>query len=546
MNETGQRDIRQARTFLMMLVALFVANAALWIGADLAPKMLSVRSSGFAFPAMAQSGVPVRSMLFAGLMAACGWMERGRIAGQAARKAALRGGSGRWRDGAGVTLAALVFVAYLFLSYPPQISLTNFRILWVDWLGSDLKIRYAGQILRDAFYGYPHVLQACAGLVTFLALRGIALRLGFAPLLAGLVALASCVSSIFLQFSGVGEDWLLATAASVACIWVYAERKWAWLAVVLVVLASLRLPAAMVLLLAIAMVEMVRATRLARRRQGAAVRIMAGAMVSSGLLAALVAVLAYLAYLHFAWYGDDLAAAPGGGLEQREVDGFVLTRFSGAYVAHAVWALPPIVLASCVASAAFFWRLSGSRVGRIALVSALAMGGTLLSYEVSLEHQFYYNYRYLALAFPLGLPAVFHVLRRAGNAWWFVLIAMASILFSSSGNAWVAFTGNASEVRWLDHEMYSCRRPLSPWLAPRRIFVEDRSKSLSNAISYVKGPGQSGGPGFRALQTLGSKASFGPADAVLIRSGRLDKRWMDTAGMRVAAECRNWQVLIPR
>jgi hypothetical protein len=544
MKRHSHKEIWLGRTFIASLLALFLVNAGLWLAPDAFPKAITVRSAGFAFPEMAQSGALVRSMLFAALLAAAGWLLllRQHVASPDLLASAFAGAGGRWHGDISKMVGLLVFCTYLYLAYPPQISLTNFKILWVEWLGTDSKIRYVSQLLRDAFYNYPHLLQAIAGLLGYLSLQGILRSLGWRDAPAAWLALAACVSPIFLHFSGVGEDWLLVTAFTLAALWAYARRRWVWLAILLVVLGGVRLPAMGVLVIAATMTECLRAARLARRRKRFAGMIFARAAASSALLILVTAAAAFLGYIHFAEYGDDLALASAEGVGKRVVDGFVLTRLSGAYFAHALWALPPVVLAACTTGVFFAGRFVATRAGRSALVSAVAMGGTILSYELVVEHQFYYNYRYLALAFPIGLPALMFLLRRLRLPSAFVILAVVSLLFSSPGALPSALTGRLTEHRQLDHELYSCRRTFAPWLGPASVYVTRPSKRLANAVAYVKGPGMAATPWGKSLRKLRPGSDIGPQGVVLI--GHVEAQaWLKRTKLKPIAVCRGWEVL---
>lgn len=536
-----QQRERSALVVLLSLLLMVVAgNIVLWLlgSAVELPLRLTVRSAGFAFPAMAESGQLIRNIVLGGLLvAAVSWrLLRPCIATRNRSRLDARGLSAREL---GVVCAGIAFLWGLYAAYPPQISYTNFKILWVDWAGADAKVRYFGQILRGAFYSYPHLLQAAATLLSFLSFQGIGRRFGYGIPGASVLALAFCVSAVFVQFAGVGEDWLVITAGSLAVLWAYSGRRWGVMVLALVGLGGLRLPASFLVLFAVSLVEVARVALVAWEKPRPPWAPLALAIGRVAFAWAAVLAGSYLGFLHFAAYGEgDLAGVSfGPDMAPIAVDGFTLSRFSGAYVAHGFWSLPPVVLASCVLVLAFARPLLRTTRGRTALASALAFGGTILMYEAVTEFQFYYNYRYLAMSVPFGLVALLYVLAkfRTGRA-----VAFAAVLGVLVSHPCAAVPeGGASSRQRLEHALYSCRHVLSPVLQGRTVYVTSKSKSLANSVAYVAGP-------TGAAKRMKGTRQFEQGELVLLEKGRSSRKLARRSDLQQVAACRGWVVLAPR
>ena len=535
---------RQRAYFIGALVLLFLVNAALLLIPESSlPKALTVRSGGFAFPSLGDSGQPARNLLLIAAVIAAALLSRVTSVRSFARHAWPR-----WftqRDGV-LLSAAAAFLLGACLAYPPQISATNFRIIWVDWAGSDEKVRYFGQILRELFYSYPHLLQGLATMVAFLGLQGIARRMGYGAGEACIAALLVCMSSVFVEFSGIGEDWTLVSAGSIVVLWTYAARRWGLLIVALVVLGGLRLPSALILMVAISIAETGRVVLLVQANAAhlRSVVFSSGARIAFAWLA--VGVLSYLGYMHFTPLGDDLGRDVPLDIGRIPVDGFLLAPLSGVYLAHALWAMPAVVLAACLAIVLAFPRLAGSTQGRVALVAALAMGGTLLFYEAFVEFQFYYNYRYLALAYPFGVVALLFVLAKLGYGRLLAGIVLAALLvWDPSMNVWRPLAGQLSERQRMEHELYSCRDAFAPWLAQRNVYVTQGGKALPNAIEYIKDmQGADTTSRVRRLKVGGQK--FNSRDVVLLQPRSATIRKFELGNATRVATCRSWAILHPR
>jgi len=535
---------RQQAFFLGALALLLVANAALLLVPESSlPKALTVRSGGFAFPALGNSGQPARNLWLIVAVIVAAVVSRLQPGAVVARRAWPR-----WltRRDAVLLSAAAAFLLGACLAYPPQISATNFRIIWVDWAGADAKVRYFGQILRQAFYSYPHLLQGVATLVAFLSFQGVARRFGYSTGEACIAALLICASSVFVEFAGIGEDWTVVGAGSIVALWAYAARRWGLLVVALVVLGGLRLPSAIILMVAITLAEGLRVVRMTQARPARAGGLLwfCGGRLAFAWLA--VGLLSYLGYMHFTPLGDDLGRDVPLDLGKLAVDGFVLAPLSGVYLAHAIWAMPAVVLAACVAVVLVAPRHAGSTQGRVALVAALAMGGTLLFYESFVEFQFYYNYRYLALAYPFGIAALLFVLARFGYGRLLAGVVLAALLvWNPTMNAWRPLAGQLSDRQQMEHELYSCREVFAPWLAQHNVYVTQGGKALPNAVEYIKDmQAADTTSSVRRLKPKGQR--FTSRDVVLLqaRSATIHKFALDKA-TRVAT-CRSWTILNPR
>jgi hypothetical protein len=534
---------RRRRTALLLwallLLGIVMGNAALLLLGHLVelPTRMTVRSGGFFFPAMEASGQLVRNIVLGGvLVAALAWRLLHDADALPRRRPWLRGLPAREF---GLACAGIAFLWGLYAAYPPQISFTNFRIVWVDWAVADTKIRYFGQILRDTFYSYPHLLQAGALLLSFLGLQGIGRTLGYRTPAASAFALAFCMSAVFVQFAGVGEDWLVVTAVSLAAMWAYSCRRWGVMVVAVVALGGLRLPASIVVLFAITLVEAARCALVAWDRTRGQWALVAWA--AGRILLAWGAVLAgsYFGFLHFSAFGDgDLAAVSSRpAMVPIPMDGFALSRFSGAYITHGFWALPPALLASCLLVLAFAKPLLRTTPGRTALASALAFGGTILMYEAVVDFQFYYNYRYLAMAVPFGLTALLYVLAKFRPGGAVAVVAVLGLLLSHPRSE-----GRSAGQRELDHALYSCRNVLAPALQGKTVYLASNKKALANGVAYIGGFVG----GVNPVYPKKGKRKFRPGELVFATDGPGSGTFARRSGLEEVAQCRGWVVLAPR
>jgi hypothetical protein len=307
----------------------------------------------------------------------------------------------------------------------------------------------------------------------------------------------------------------------------------------LVALGGLRLPASFVLLFAVTLVEAARCALIARERpRGPWARVAWG---TGRIVLAWAAVLAgsHFGFLHFSAFGEgDLGGVSSRpGMLQIAIDGFTLSRFSGAYIAHGFWVLPPVLLASCLVVLAFARPLLRTAPGRTALVSALAFGGTILMYEAVVDFQFYYNYRYLAMAVPFGLAALLYVLAKFRPGGAVAVIAAVGLLLS---HPWPA-DRNAGQ-RELDHALYSCRNVLAPALQGRTVYLTSKKKALANSVAYIGGFVG----GVDPVYLKKGKRKFSPGELVLARDEQGIGKFARRSGLEQVAECRGWVVLAPR
>ncbi|HEX2255269.1 MAG TPA: hypothetical protein VHG92_00975 [Afifellaceae bacterium] len=534
--------------FAGVLLFLFLVNFILWLLAgriDL-PGFLTVRSGGIVFYNMAKTDQLGRNVIIGAVLLLTFLI--GRFAGAPSWPVSTGFRPlGALSDRAvGWLFAALVFLWAVYVSYPPAISSVNFRIIWVDWENYDAKYRYVGQILRDVFYDYPQALQGLAFLTAFWSLKEIGQRIGYNVWIASILALAFCLSSVFLTFASIAEDWMLVTAAALAVFWAYSERKWIWVIAAIVVAAGLRLPEALIALVALLLTEAARAAVSIVRKPGRWKGLLALTSVRIVAVTAVSGLAAYFAYWHFARFGEGDIRYVTEPIKQLDMEGFTLTRLSGVYIGHALWTLPAIMLASCAALVLVGWRHVATPAGRTAIASALAAGGCIAFYEIFIERQFYYNFRYLAFSFTLAAPATLYMLSRLHAGWLFTAVAASTLLFSLGGsrsNVWSLSARDLSSGELALHELYSCRNVLSPWLASSYVLSYRR---VGHAIQYVRGL-HWGAVGFEGLHELPPEdGTFKRYESVLVNDRELREDLIRRGDLDEVTTCRGWSVFVPR
>lgn len=306
----------------------------------------------------------------------------------------------------GAALAAIGFATYLWYASPPNMFPANARIHWVDiWFDRRDDWFYPLIKVHRFFYDVPHLFQAGLGALNTVLLYLIGRVLFDRRWVAALVALSFLGSAFMLLFAGTAEDVHLALATLLLAFFAHLERRpilWG----VAVAMAYLARPPFVLLPLAVVIVEgiadlldgrptglRIAVSGVLRNRFLVVGSVVGGALIFLWNLGLIVAGVSWIT-------GDSVSSESLSSAMPQPVDGFTLTRMSGAFVLHLLWIGGPIVIAANVVTAA------GLRTLPAPVARAIASGWlftllTLLTLEAQPIYDFsYVNVRYLSYVWP--------------------------------------------------------------------------------------------------------------------------------------------------
>lgn len=438
---SGTAAARRGRVPLALPLGLVTGAVALYAVAhplarrlgDALPEAATVSSAGTAFPGLAEGlGFGLRGLAIVLVAVAATLVTAG-----------IRADGVRWRERRDVltrvALPLLVMTAaalYGYLGYPHNGFPTNSRIHWVDiYFDRADSFHYTlVKLPHRLFYDAPYLLQAINAAVNVLLAYALGRTLLARRVLALVMAAALVGSSLMSTFADTAEDVQLNVAALLFASLAYARRWTPWLGVSLV-LAVMGRPQLVLVWVAVVAAEVLAVPDGQPRSLGHRLRAARSnrfLLVNLGAATALfLAWHTYLVSRDANWFLHDgkLLDAPFTELAAREIDGFVISRFSGAYLLHALWIFPVVYLVATAMVAGSLRRLPlPSR--RFAIFSwTVCLGGILAS---ELEPLSYFNVRYLTYLWPFVMVSAWLVLdtplvKRMGVAAPTVALALSAI-----------------------------------------------------------------------------------------------------------------------
>lgn len=476
---------------LLWPVAVFAFAAVLYVvahplarrlGAHL-PKAATVSSAGTRFPGLGDAlGFELRALAIVTVVVALvALIPRIRDAA--------------WRDAPSVTRIGLPLVVlgaalfYARLGYPHNGFPSNARIHWVDiYYDRANSFHYTlPKLPHRFFYDAPYLLQALNGALNAVLVYAIGRALSLRRWVALAMAAALIGSSLLLAFADTAEDVQLNVAALLFAALAYARRWTPWLGVSLL-LAVLGRPQFVLVWFAVVVAEILVVPDGESRSPGARLRsAVANRFLVVNLAVAVAAFAVWDAYLvsrHSNWFLHDgkLIDAPFTEVVPKVVDGFRISRFSGAFVLHALWIFPVVYLLATVVSAISFRHLPlGSR--RFAVFAwTVVAGGLFVSEDQPLA---YFNVRYIAYLWPFFLISAWVVLdapmtKRIGTG-----TAVAALSLSVLTPYWQFVDTRERMTRQPVARLFDDRGELRRLVGDGSVATTSDARGVRNYLSYL-------------------------------------------------------------
>ena len=310
-----------------------------------------------------------------------------------------------------ITTAMVVGTAlwYGWLATPHNAFPSNARFHWVDYITWDTDDYFyaLGRIPHRIFYDAPWMWQsinaAMAVSLCYLIARQMGIGRGLSTALSSVIA----ISGNLLIFANTAEDVLL--NVTLLLLLLYASlRRIGWFVGLALLLLILGRPSFAIIALAIPTAELVVALRHRERpsRQQTMYVLSAAIVVAVGVLVTQI-YFTIAGRRYFLTEGRLVFVPELEGLEPREVDGFTLSAWSGAFVSHMLWVIPIFVLLGAVGALI----MANRRERNVESTVYLAVSSVVLLVVV-LEGNplLYYNIRYVTYLLPLLLVASWSLL----------------------------------------------------------------------------------------------------------------------------------------
>jgi hypothetical protein len=389
------------------VVLVVFADPLVDLAVRVLPGRMRLRSLGTNFDSFDEVGADIVARTGWVLLAACGVAV---VAGWL-RARDVRPTTDDRRIHFALTGALVVATAawYGWLATPHNAFPSNARFHWVDYITWDTDDYFyaLGRIPHRIFYDAPWMWQsinaALAVWLCYLIARRIGCGRGMSTALASLIAL----SGNLLLFANSAEDVLL--NVTLMLLLLYASlRRVGWFVGLALLLLILGRPSFSVVALALPIGELLVALRHRRRptRQQVVYVATAAAVTAVGVLVTQI-YFTIAGRRYFLTEGRLVYVPELDGVTPREVDGFTLSAWSGAFATHLLWVIPVFVLVGAIAAAVVARR---QEVHVEATVYLAVSGALLLVVVLESNPLLYYNVRYLTYLLPLLAVAAWSLL----------------------------------------------------------------------------------------------------------------------------------------
>ncbi len=403
---TSTRDERATRwlfgPLVVGVVLIVLAQQVAAVGVRLLPGRTRLRSLGTNFDSFDEIGADIVARTGWVLVAACG------IAALAqwshARRIGLRIDDRRIH--LAMTSAVVVATAawYGWLSTPHNAFPSNARFHWVDYITWDTDDYFyaLGRIPHRIFYDAPWMWQSINAAIAVTLCYLIARRMGVGRGLSTLLASVIALSGNLMIFANTAEDVLLNVTLMLLLLYASLRRS-GWFVGLALLLLILGRPSFAIMALALPIGELLVALRHRERPTRRQFRYVATA-------AAVTAVGVLVTQIYFTVAGRRYFLTQGRlvyvpeleGITRREVDGFTIFAWSGAFATHLFWVIPVFILAGAFAA---FVAARRQDIHVESTVYLAVSGAALLVVVLEANPLLYYNIRYLTYLLPLLMVA---------------------------------------------------------------------------------------------------------------------------------------------
>ena len=379
---------------------------------------------------------------------------------------------------------------YGWLGDPHNGFPTNARIHWVDFETTRVDDFFyaAGRLPHWVFYETPYVWQAINAAIVVLLAFAVGRRLNLSTLASLAMAATPIVATNLLVFADTAEDVLLNTALLLFVCWAALGRNPVVVGIALTG-AVLGRPSFLVLGACLAAGEALTTLRRTRSLRDAVRAVFSPYVVTAGVVTVAGIVLSQVVFeilgdRYILTDGKIIDTGPLSSAQPVEVDGFTISAFSGAYVAH-LWVMPLVFLIAVVYAVVRAPALPES-VERFVYFGAVAAIAVLAVHES--QPLLYYNVRYLTYVWPFLFPVAWagFAALRASNPRRAIHAAAVVALVAGSMAIPADPVGlkRANESRW-DVELADIRHELRDLGDRGFIAIDFGSRSTRNFMAYV-------------------------------------------------------------
>jgi len=388
----------------------------------------------------------------------------------------------------GATAAWIAWLATPHNGFP-----SNARIHWVDFLtvDSDDYFYAAGRLPHMLFYDAPTLWQVINACVLVALCVAIGRRLGFSWLVASLFGGVIATAGNFLRFANTAEDVFINLALAFLVLLVSLHRKPVLFGVALVLLALGR-PQFMLIYPSVLLAEVVLSAR--QRRLPSATQIRYVAVTGATVLVGIVATQALFTVLgrrNFVVNGRLLDTPQWVDLQPQEIEGWLISSFSGTYVFHLLWTLPLATLVLATISAVRAPRLPADHEVTV-YFAGLSFVTMVVLHEA--DPILYFNIRYLTYLLPFLLVMSWSAAATftSGDAGWVFagLVPVRTLLILLAVLGPMTIAGGAVESKRKlagipEVELVQIDDELRELADGRPVYLTPQGRGSRNYLSYV-------------------------------------------------------------
>lgn len=486
--------------YALWSVLLVLSGVGIYIGATpiasslskLLPLAFTVRSAGTYYPSFgAATGFAFHLKVLGGLFVIAPW---GAFAVQFVSQRFNR----CWIIAVLLMLCVFSYLLSVYISYPPPLTLSNFRILWVD-INYFEKFKYLYYLRRWVpllMNDYPHLQPGLYTVANVLLMYLIGKSLYSSKGLAIGAGVAYSVSGIMIAFYAPAESVLLAVLVLLFALWCNVKRfNWiCGIALFIATLSRFQFASLIGVFLFAELVVFWPAAEhgLTRKMLGAIHSVLRSRFVITNVASFTVLFGAWHSWLYFSGrhfldpsssYCYPMKTHLATGIP---VSGYVLEKFDGAWLGHFLWIFP-LVLTFANALIPFVFRKLSCVQKRVYIISTAFLAGNI--FLLCSINTGYFNVRYLAFFFPYfllsGLLAA-DVLSSCARIPGFAKIAITIIMVLSPACSYApSFMIRDMLMEMPIVQLYKDRLELRKIDSPKGVFTDAMDRNNGYALSYL-------------------------------------------------------------